>query len=93
MRATAAATIGCTEWSPAMLHEETSCSTPPALYAARHLGGPGFGFSLTPIHRCICGFEVQGAEAMRRHIKDENWLVEAMEDPTLPLITLEEDER
>lgn len=75
-----------------MRHAETDCQTPPARYAARHGLGPGFGYSLTRIHRCSCGLELRGAEAMERHLREANWLEEAMNDPSLPLIRLDGEE-
>lgn len=72
-----------------MRHEEIECATPPAQYAARRIGGPGFGYSATRIHRCTCGLEIQGAPAMAAHLERANRLVDAMSDPALPLIYLE----
>lgn len=72
-----------------MLHAEEACSTSPARFAARHGVGPGFGFSLTRIHRCSCGLELRGAEAMEEHLRQANWLHDCMTDPSLPLIRFE----
>lgn len=75
-----------------MRHFETSCTTAPARFAAKHGVGPGFGFSLTRIHRCSCGLELRGAEAMGRHLRQANWLYDCMADPSLPLIRLDGEE-
>ena len=72
-----------------MRHEETTCSTAPARFAARRVGGPGFGHSATRVHACSCGLEVQGAPAMAAHLEKANRLVDAMNDPTLPLVVFE----
>lgn len=69
-----------------MRHEETPCSTAPARFAARRVGGPGFGHSATCIHRCSCGLEVQGALAMAKHLEKANRLADAMNDPTLLVV-------
>ena len=75
-----------------MRHAEEACSTPPARFAARHGVGPGFGFSLTRIHRCSCGLELRGTEAMEEHLRQANWLCDCMNDPRLPLIRLDGEE-
>lgn len=75
-----------------MRHAEVACSTSPARFAARHGGGPGFGFSLTRIHRCSCGLELRGAEAMERHLRRANWLSDCMTAPSLPLIRFDDKE-
>lgn len=72
-----------------MRHEESPCSTAPARFAARRVGGPGFGHSATRIHACSCGLEVQGALAMANHLEKANRLADAMADPSLPLIVFE----
>lgn len=72
-----------------MRHEETDCTTAPARFAARRVGGPGFGHSATRIHRCSCGLEVQGALAMAKHLEMANRLADAMADPSLPMIVFE----
>lgn len=69
-----------------MRHAEEACPTPPARFAARHGAGPGFGFSLTRIHRCSCGLELRGAEAMEEHLRQANWPHDCMTAPSLPLI-------
>lgn len=75
-----------------MRHAETPCTTPPARFAAKHGVGPGFGFSLTRIHRCSCGLELRGAEAMERHLRQANWLYDCMNAPSLPLIRFDDEE-
>lgn len=69
-----------------MRHAEEACSTSPARFAARLGAGPGF--SLTRIHRCSCGLELRGAEAMEEHLRQANWLYDCMNDSSLPLIRL-----
>ena len=77
-----------------MRHFETDAPVPPARYAAQHSIGPGFGFSLTRIHHCACGYTCQGSARMARHIEEESRLDFDMADPTLPGVDLgEEDAR
>ena len=62
----------------------------PALHAAQE-ANVGWGFSLSKVRRCACGYETRWPSDFEAHVERKTMLERAMADPTLPLVDFGDD--
>lgn len=60
----------------------------PAKYAAMTGSAPGFGFSLSRVKACACGYMTRWPAAFEKHLEEETDLARALADPLLPGVNL-----